>query len=56
MTNVPGESGDPNSKHYSDLLADWSNGVYHPMAFSRAAVEAVTEERIVLEPGKVLKP
>ena len=55
MTNVPGESGDPDSKHYSDLLADWAAGRYHPMPFSRAAVEAATEERIVLEPGKVLK-
>ena len=56
MTNVPGESGDPDSKHYSDLLADWAAGRYHPMPFSRAAVEAAMEERIVLEPGKVLKP
>jgi penicillin amidase len=54
MTNVPGESGDPGSKHYSDLLADWAAGVYHPMPFSRAAVEAATEERIVLEPGKLM--
>jgi penicillin amidase len=50
MTNVPGESGDPSSKHYSDLLADWAAGKYHPMPFSRKAVEAATEERIVLVP------
>lgn len=50
MTNVPGESGDPASKHYSDLLDDWAKGVYHPMPYSRAAVEAATEERIVLQP------
>ena len=56
MTNVPGESGDPESKHYSDLLADWAAGRYHPMPFSRAAVEAAMEERILLEPGKVSKP
>ena len=56
MTNVPGESGDPASKHYGDLLGDWAAGRYHPMPFTRAAVEAATEERIVLEPGKVLKP
>ena len=23
MTNVPGESGDPSSPHYADLLDDW---------------------------------
>jgi penicillin amidase len=50
MTNVPGESGDPSSKHYGDLLQDWAAGRYHPMPFSRKAVEAATEERIVLRP------
>jgi penicillin G amidase len=55
MTNVPGESGNPDSKHYSDLLKDWASGRYHPMPYSRAAVEAAMEERIVLEPGKVVK-
>jgi len=51
MTNAPGESGDPESKHYRDLLDDWAAGRYHPMPYSRKAVEAATEERIVLEPG-----
>ncbi|MBL8179769.1 MAG: penicillin acylase family protein [Bryobacterales bacterium] len=50
MTNVPGESGDPGSKHYSDLLADWAAGRYHPMPYSRKAVEAAMEERIQLLP------
>jgi penicillin amidase len=50
MTNVPGESGDPASKHYGDLLADWAAGRYHPMVYSRKAVEAAMEERIVLRP------
>jgi penicillin amidase len=50
MTNVPGESGDPTSKHYSDLLADWAAGRYHPMPFTRKAVEAAMEERIILRP------
>src|SRR5205085_6462452 len=26
MTNTPGESGDPNSPHYADLLQDWAEG------------------------------
>ena len=51
MTNVPGESGDPESPHYSDLLDDWSNGRYHPMPFSRRAVEAAAEERLWLVPS-----
>jgi penicillin G amidase len=52
MTNVPGESGDPASPHYSDLLDDWSNGKYHPLPYTRAAVEAATVERITLTPQK----
>jgi len=50
ITNVPGESGDPASKHYSDLLQDWAAGRYHPLPFSRKAVEAAMEERLVLTP------
>jgi penicillin amidase len=50
MTNVPGESGDPSSKHYSDLLEDWAAGRYHAMPFSRKAVEETMEEKIVLRP------
>ena len=50
MTNVPGESGDPESPHYSDLLKDWAAGKYHPLPYSRKAVEAATVERINLSP------
>jgi penicillin amidase len=50
MTNTPGESGDPSSKHYRDLLDDWATGRYHPMPYSRKAVEAALDEKIVLEP------
>lgn len=50
VTNVPGESGNPESRHYSDLLEDWLSGRYHPLPYSRKAVEAATEERIQLLP------
>jgi penicillin amidase len=50
MTNMPGESGDPASPHYSDLTADWAAGKYHPMPYTRKAVEAATMERITLAP------
>ncbi len=52
MTNAPGESGDPQSKHYDDLIEDWANGRYHPMPYTRRFVEACTEERYVLQRGK----
>ncbi|MEN6607939.1 MAG: penicillin acylase family protein, partial [Bryobacteraceae bacterium] len=52
MTNAPGEVGDPESPHYSDLMKDWDAGRYHAMPFSRKAVEAATIERITLTPGE----
>ena len=51
MTNVPGESGDPASPYYSNLVEDWAQGRYHPMPFSRKAVEAAAAERILLTPA-----
>jgi penicillin amidase len=51
MTNMPGESGDPESPHYADLIDDWLHGRYHAMPFSRKAVEAATRERIRLLPA-----
>ena len=51
MTNAPGESGNPGSRHYDDLVEPWARGEYHALPFSRKAVEAVTEERIVLHPA-----
>lgn len=38
-----GSSGDPLSPHYSDQLADWRDGRYHPMDPSSAAPSEVLE-------------
>jgi penicillin G amidase len=51
MTNVPGESGDPGSKYYANLMDDWAKGRFHPMVYSRKAVEAATDERFLLTPA-----
>lgn len=51
FVNLPGQSGDPTSPHYDDLLDDWREGRYHPLSFSRAAVDAVTEMVVRLEPA-----
>ncbi len=48
--NVPGQSGQPGSKHYDDLLALWSAGKYFPLRYSRAAVDAVTTDVLILQP------
>jgi penicillin amidase len=49
--NSPGQSGAPDSPHYADLFGIWADDDAFPLAYSRAAVESATEQRIVLEPG-----
>ncbi len=48
--NTPGQSGQPSSPHYSDLMPLWDAGRYFPLLYSREAVEAETTDRLVLEP------
>jgi len=49
--NVPGQSGQPGSPHYSDLMPLWKDGLYFPLLYSRAAVEKHTVNRLVLQPA-----
>jgi penicillin amidase len=48
--NLPGQSGDPGSPHYQDLVAPWSRGEYFPLVYSRKAVERATERILWLVP------
>jgi penicillin amidase len=48
--NTPGQSGQPGSPHYADLMPLWDSGQYFPLAYSRKSVEAVTVDRLALEP------
>ena len=48
--NVPGQSGEPGSKHYDDLLPLWSAGQYFPLRYSKGAVDAVTTDVLLLQP------
>jgi len=48
--NTPGQSGQPGSKHYSDLLQLWNAGRCFPLLYSRKAVERETTDRLVLQP------
>jgi penicillin amidase len=50
-TSVPGQSGQPGSPHYGDLLPLWAEGRYFPLLFSREKIEAASRERLVLEPA-----
>jgi len=48
--NTPGQSGQPGSPHYSDLMPLWDAGRYFPLLYSRKAVESETTDRLLLEP------
>ena len=50
VVNAPGESGQPGSPHYSDLIPLWDQGRYFPMLYSKKAVEEQTKDRLILEP------
>ena len=49
-TTSPGQSGQPGSPHYGDLIESWAAGDYFPLAYARTAVEEVTVHRLVLKP------
>jgi penicillin amidase len=49
--HTTGQSGHPFSDHYGDMIELWRNIDYHPMLFSREAVEQATENRLVLSPA-----
>jgi len=48
--NVPGQSGQPGSPHYDDLLPLWRTGRYFQLAYSKGAVDAVTTDVLELMP------
>ncbi len=49
--NMTGVSGHPGSDHYTDQTDLWAEGETLPWAFSRAEVEAVSEDILRLAPG-----
>ena len=50
-TTSPGQSGQPGSPYYGDLIESWADGEYFPLAYGRAAVEEVAVHRLVLKPS-----
>lgn len=46
-----GQSGHPFSPHYADQIEPWRTIQYHPMLFSRAAVENAAQDRLLLNPA-----
>jgi penicillin amidase len=50
-THTVGQSGNPASPHFADLLPLWAKGEHHPMPFSREAVERHAASTLRLAPG-----
>ena len=50
VVNSPGQSGNQDSPHYRDLAPLWADGKYFPLLYTRKAVEAATESRIIMQP------
>lgn len=49
-TSVPGQSGQPGSPYYDDLLPLWAARRYIPLVYSRARVERETAHILMLRP------
>ncbi len=50
-TSTPGQSGQPGSPYYGDLLPLWEKGEYFPLLYSRTRVEAGAQHRLRLQPA-----
>lgn len=50
MTNAPGQSGDPRSPFYGNLLEGWANDRDFPLLWSEEAIEEHTVQRLELQP------
>jgi len=50
-TNLPGQSGQPGSPFYDNLVEPFGRAEYFPLAFTREAVERVAAHRLRLVPG-----
>ncbi len=51
-TNVPGQSGQPGSPFYGNLLPLWAEDRYFPLLFSATAIEAHTTHTLSLRPRR----
>ncbi len=50
--NVPGQSAQPTSPYYDNLLQLWATGRYFPLAYTRATVEKAKAHLLVLQPTR----
>ncbi|MCB0689910.1 MAG: penicillin acylase family protein, partial [Saprospiraceae bacterium] len=48
--NSPGQSGNPENEHYDDLFELWASDQYFPLFYSKAKIESVLDQTIILLP------
>jgi penicillin amidase len=51
-TNVPGQSGQPESPYYGNLLPLWDRGEYFPLVYSRGRLDREAAHKLTLQPGR----
>ena len=51
--HFPGQSGHPGSRHYRDMIGDWTRNTQQPLAWSAEAVAAAAHSTLVLTPAPV---
>lgn len=49
--NAGGQSGNPLSPHYADLIEPWRQGRYHPLLFERELILQASESSLTLAPA-----
>jgi penicillin G amidase len=52
VTSTPGQSAQPGSPFYDNLLPLWADDTYFPLVFTRQAVEERAAHRLVLRPSR----
>ena len=50
-SNAPGQSAQPGSPYYGNLVDSLGNGAYFPLLFTRGAVEKRAAHRLILQPA-----
>ena len=50
-TNVPGQSGQSESKFYGNLLPLWDRGEYFPLVYTRGRVDGEAAHKLTLRPA-----
>jgi penicillin amidase len=53
--HTTGQSGQPGSRHFADMIKLWRRVEYHPMLFDREAILAQSEGTLTLEPREAAR-